>query len=445
MSETVVVADPQPLTPSPAPPAETSAPAPFEWDREAVVALARQWYEPLARPEGWLAVAYLLLGVITSAVFFVAALALAAIVFGLTFAGIGLLLVVPWFAAVGAFARAERAMAGWVDVPIPERPTYAVHGVWIGALRRAWSDAARWRQVAFIAANVLVGPVFYAIGVLPYAVVAQLAFGANVVPFWNLHVSGGGLLLSLPVIALLLAAGPRVAIWVARRKAAFAAWFLGPDRLAEAEQRVSALKGQREDILDAVARERRRIERNLHDGVQQQLVAIGLDLAMAAGHLDRDPERARELVLQARDKVQGSIGELRQLGRGLRPAILEDRGVDAALSAIVAGAPIPISVRVEPDLDLDTDVAETVYFIANEAIANILKHARARVASVHVIGVGDRVRVTIHDDGSGGADVSEGTGLAGMRARVHGVDGTLTITSPRGGPTTITAELPRHG
>ncbi len=208
---------------------------------------------------------------------------------------------------------------------------------------------------------------------------------------------------------------------------------------------MNTLSTQRQDILDAVASERRRIERNLHDGVQQQLVAIGLDLGMAGTHIDRDPERARELIESARQKVQGSIGELRQLGRGLHPAILEDRGIDAALSAVVSGSPIPISVHVDADLGLTTDTAETVYFVANEAIANVLKHAGARVASVHVTNVGASVRIVVHDDGIGGVDPSKGTGVAGIRARVHAVDGTLTVTSPAGGPTTLIAEIPKKG
>ena len=137
-------------------------------------------------------------------------------------------------------------------------------------------------------------------------------------------------------------------------------------------------------------------------------MAIGLDLGMAEQQIDRDPERAKELIGNARSKVQGSIGELRQLGRGLHPAILEDRGIDAALSAVVSGSSIPISVQVDPDLDLSTDVSETVYFVANEAIANVLKHAEARVASVHVAKVAANVRVTIHDDGVGGVDAIEG-------------------------------------
>ena len=185
-----------------------------------------------------------------------------------------------------------------------------------------------------------------------------------------------------------------------------------------------------------------RIERNLHDGVQQQLVAIGIDLGLATNHLTDDPELARSLIAQARDRVQGSIGELRQLGRGLHPAILEDRGLDAALSAVVAGAPLPISVHVDPRLAVSTDVEETLYFVANEAVANVLKHSHARVASIHVTVVGDVVRITVHDDGRGGADLAGGSGLAGIRARVRGVDGEFSLVSPEGGPTTISAEVP---
>ncbi len=208
-------------------------------------------------------------------------------------------------------------------------------------------------------------------------------------------------------------------------KAQIDTWFLGVDRLAAAEQRVSDLSIQRQDILDAVASERRRIERNLHDGVQQQLVAIGLDLGMAANHVDTDPEAAKELIVSAAPEGPGLDRRAASTRPWAAPAILEDRGIDAALSAIVGGAPIPISVHVDPDLDLSTDVAETVYFIANEAIANVLKHAGAGSRRCTSPRVAANVRVTVHDDGAGGADPAGGTGILGIRARVRAVDGTL--------------------
>ena len=143
---------------------------------------------------------------------------------------------------------------------------------------------------------------------------------------------------------------------------------------------MTELSDQRQQILDAVAGERRRIERNLHDGVQQQLVALGIDIGRANARIDSDPEGARQLLEEARDKVRGSIGELRLIGRGLHPAVLEDRGLDAALSAVVANAPIPIAVEITCRATLVEDVASTAYYVANEAVANILKHSHARVS-----------------------------------------------------------------
>ena len=414
---------------------------PAEWDWDRIRVLAENWYRPLVEPATWRALGYLVVGLFSAIGFFVALLAFGGLTFGLLFVGVGFLLVAPWFGMARVFTDAERAMAAWVGVDIEARPLRP--GGRLGW--RAVTDPERWRLVGYVALNVVLSPILFGLGTLLFSFTFRAVFGTVVfggLGFWPLEAVASVIAIFVGLVAL--GAAPRVAVMVAALKANVTAWFLGPDRLAVAEERVTELSTQRRDILDAVATERRRIERNLHDGVQQQLVAIGLDLGMAEQQLDRDPVRARELIVNARHKVQGSIGELRQLGRGLHPAILEDRGIDAALSAIVSGAPVPVTVHVDDDLDLDTDVAETVYFIANEAIANVLKHSRARAASVHVARVAANVRVAVHDDGVGGADPARGTGLAGIRARVHAADGTLQVTSPPGGPTTIVAELPRR-
>jgi signal transduction histidine kinase len=419
------------------------------WDWDRAKDTAERWFRPLGDREGWMALVYLFAGAMLAPFLFGAMMAASAITFGLSFIVVGLFLVVPVFALVELFGRLERHLAGLAGHQIQLRAPQDLSDV--GFLKtplRAISDPIRWRYAGFVAANVVIAPLLFAFGSFPLSVVLQAVFGDGVVngPGFSLDtgfdiaITG---VLALPLAAFFAGAIPRVALWVAEMKAHIANWFIGTDRLALAEQRVSALSVQRTDILDAVASERRRIERNLHDGVQQQLVAIGLDLGMAEQQIEQDPARAKELIGNARSKVQGSIGELRQLGRGLHPAILEDRGIDAALSAVVSGSSIPISVHVDPDLDLSTDVGETVYFVANEAIANVLKHARARVASVHVAKVAANVRVTIHDDGVGGVDASRGTGIAGIRARVNAVDGSFTINSPTGGPTTLIAEIPR--
>ena len=389
----------------------------------------------------WTAALYLLVGVITAVGFFIGIVVFGAIIFGLLFIVVGIVLIRPFFALAELMVGVERAMARWVDVEIEPRPVAPMSGLGL----RALTDAERWRHVGFLLLNVFIGTVIGNVGLLGFVIVQQTLLsgalfgnGFDPNPF-----QGFAILFGLVVAAAALGAAPRIAVFVAGFKAQITQWFLGVDELSEARARVDSLSTQRDDILEAVAIERRRIERNLHDGVQQQLVAIGLDLGMAEQQLERDPDRARELILNAREKVRGSIGELRQLGRGLHPSVLADRGIDAALSAVVAGSPIPITVNVDDDLDLPTDVAETVYFVVNEAIANVLKHSGARSAAVHVDRVAANVRTSIHDDGTGGVDPAKGSGIAGIRARVNAVDGTLTISSPPGGPTLIVAEIPR--
>jgi signal transduction histidine kinase len=442
------VGNPSPVDPPSAPAAPaTGGGSGWDWDRAKQMAEA--WFRPLTDPQGWWALGYLFFSAVASPFLFGAMVAVAAIAFGLSFIVVGLLLVVPLFLMVEQFALVERYFAALAGHRIELLEAQPITGAGPRNLKRVITDPVRWRHVGFVALNVVLAPVLFAIGAFPLSFVAQAVFGDGIIngPGFRLGTGldiGAAGILALPLAAFFAGAIPRVSIWIASLKAQIDSWFLGTDQLAIAELRVNTLSDQRQDILDAVASERRRIERNLHDGVQQQLVAIGLDLGMAGSHIERDPERAKELIESARQKVQGSIGELRQLGRGLHPAILEDRGIDAALSAVVSGSPIPISVHVDPGLTLSTDVAETVYFVANEAIANVLKHAEARVGSIHVTGVGNEVRVVVHDDGVGGVDPARGTGVAGIRARVHAVDGTLTITSPVGGPTTLLAEIPNQ-
>ncbi len=254
-------------------------------------------------------------------------------------------------------------------------------------------------------------------------------------------------LLAVAAGVALAGAAPRVTLAVAHVARSFVAWFLGPDPTAELQGRVQELAGQRTLILEAVGAERRRIERDLHDGVQQQLVALGIDIGRARSRIDDDPAAARRLLDDALTKVRGAVGELRVIGRGLHPAVLDDRGLDAALSSVVGAASIPISVDVALDTELPDDVAATAYYVVNESVTNILKHAHARSGSVKVAEIRDAagsqaIRITVHDDGRGGADPSRGTGLAGIRARVEGADGTLRVDSPPGGPTTLVAVLP---
>jgi signal transduction histidine kinase len=416
----------------------------FTWPFASFGEAAEWWYRPVIEARSWVAFASLFVGAVWGPVMFAGALAASAIVFGLCFVGVGLLLIAPLFGLIAGLSAIERRRAGWVGEPIVGRELLHTSsdnelggsGYWAGTTARL-ADANRWRQVAFIASSSVVGPVLFAVGALAWTIVAQLVFGG----FGDI----GAALVRLVLAGVVVGAAPRVTIAVSGVAHSYVAWFLGPDENAELAERVEELAAQRQQILDAVDDERRRIERNLHDGVQQQLVALGIDVARARARIDDDPAGARMLLDDARDKVRASIGELRLIGRGLHPAVLDDRGLDAALSAVVADSPIPISVNVSTVERLPDDLATTAYYVASEAVANILKHSAARVASVRVEdgpGPTPAIRITIHDDGRGGADVSKGSGLAGMRARIEGVDGTFRLSSPAGGPTTIVAVLP---
>ena len=396
----------------------------------------RWWFGPAVARESWVAIWYLAVGVLWSLVMFVATVTAMAVTFGLAVVVVGLFLVAPTFALVDAMVSVERRRAAWIDRHIEPRPRRSLGGGWWRSIGTALTDPERWRQAGFVLAFVVAAPVLLALALVPWVVVVGALVGAT-------SDLGGIDLLELLLAVVLLGLAPRIAVAVAGAAATLVAWFLGPDPTAELAGRVEALSAQRGEILDAVAAERRRIERNLHDGVQQQLVALGIDIGRARARIDDDPDAARTLLDEARETLRGAIGEMRVIGRGLHPAVLGDRGLDAALSSIVASSPIPITVDVDPSIDLPEETAATAYYVVSEAVANIHKHAHARIASVRVADDGrDSIRISVHDDGRGGADSKQGTGLAGMKARVEGIDGTLRIDSPTGGPTTLEVVLP---
>lgn len=411
----------------------------FDWPFDSPGSAAAWWYKPVIESETWVGLAYLFIGTLLGPILFALMVATLAVTTSLVFVAIGLLLIIPAFGFINAIAALERGRASWVTgSTIPPRELEPPRPGFWPRLAGRLGDAARWRQVAYLAALAVAGPVLFVVGAAPWVIVLQLAGGDAFGSF-----SFGGIL----VAALLVGGAPRVTTFVAGVATSFTEWFLGPDPSSALEERVEELSSQREQILDAVATERRRIERNLHDGVQQQLVALGIDIGRAEARIADDPDGAKELLAEAREKVRGSIGELRMIGRGLHPAVLSDRGLDAALSAVVSNAPIPISVSVTTQRELPTDVAETAYYVVNEAVANVLKHAKARTASVRVDdepGLLPAIRITVHDDGRGGAslDTTSGSGLAGIVARVRGVDGAVDVDSPSGGPTVLTAVVP---
>ena len=241
-------------------------------------------------------------------------------------------------------------------------------------------------------------------------------------------------------IALLLAA-PWLTAAVGALDARAARALLGPSRAEELQLRVEQLTQTRAGAVDAADAERRRLERDLHDGTQQRLVSLAMRLGMARAERP-DAAQAHQVIAEAHEEAKAALAELRHLVRGLHPAVLEDRGLDAALSGVAARLPIPVRLTVDVPGRPPPTIEAVAYFVVSEGLTNIAKHAQASQAEVFVQRANDRLHIIVSDDGVGGADPARGTGLAGLAKRAASVDGTFEIASPPGGPTLLTVELP---
>ncbi|MCF6742822.1 sensor histidine kinase [Blastococcus sp. KM273128] len=240
------------------------------------------------------------------------------------------------------------------------------------------------------------------------------------------------------VFALLLPFAVRA---VALLQAGFGRVLLTSRAATQAE--IGRLAGGRDAAVAAEAVALRRLERDIHDGPQQRLVRLGMDLARAQRQLDRDPGAARETLGEAAGLARETLEELRALSRGIAPPVLADRGLAAALAALAARSPVPVDLAVDLPTERLAPVTEnTAYFVVSEALANVAKHSGATACRVEVTCTGTRLLVVVEDDGSGGAVTAPGHGLAGLADRLQAVDGVLVVDSPRGGPTRLTGDLP---
>jgi signal transduction histidine kinase len=353
-------------------------------------------------------------------------------------------------AGLGAVERNRVAALLDVDLPSPHRPLLAP--TWIGRLRERLGSASRWREIGYHVAHLPVGVLAFTLVVVTWSgslALAALPAYAGALPgdsaeFGIFDVGSGAALAvasAIGVLGLVLVA-PWVTTAMAAVDRALAVSLLGPGRSAALEAEVTRLEGSRTAAVDTAESERRRIERDLHDGAQQRLVALALDLGMAKERFDTDPEGARRLVTEAHGEAKAALAELRHLVQGFRPAILEDRGLDAALSAIIARVPVPVDLHLDVDPRPTPAIESAAYFVVAEALTNVTKHASATRASVRITRRGDRLAIDVTDDGTGGADPAFGSGLHGLDQRVRALGGSMDVRSPVGGPTTILVELP---
>jgi signal transduction histidine kinase len=301
---------------------------------------------------------------------------------------------------------------------------------------RPWTAGSTWRQLAYH----LLAPLLGGLGGL----VVVLCWAAPLlVLLWTDRVSGPWYALWLGGAVVLLLAAPWVARGIAEADTAAARRLLGRDHADDLAERVESLARSRADLVAAADTERRRIERDLHDGVQQRLVSLALNLGMARAAFTDGPPEVVEVIAAAHDEATAALAELRDFVRGLHPAVLNDRGLDAALSGVVARAPLPVQLHVQVARRCSPSIEAIAYFAVSEALTNVAKHAQASRAEVVAERVGDRLVVKVTDDGQGGASVDgAGTGLRGLAQRAAAVDGSLTVVSPPGGPTTVTVSIP---
>ncbi|MEU3750553.1 MULTISPECIES: sensor histidine kinase [Streptomyces] len=359
--------------------------------------------------ETWKEIAFLLSNLFTALAGFVYAVVTVLVGVSLSVTVIGLPLLALGLGGARWIGRSERARArSLLEVRIPEPSRMPKGHGFFGWLWSSLKDPVAWRTQ------------LYGLIRLPWGIVTFTVTLVSLLILWPV----------LPFISRGLSNGDRGMV----------RGLLSPSD--ELERRIAELESDRGVVVDTAAADLRRIERDLHDGAQARLVALAMGLGLAKEKLLEDPEGAAAMVDEAHGEVKLALQELRDLARGIHPAVLTDRGLSAALSSVSARCTVPVKVSV----DLAERPAEAIegiaYFTVSELLQNVSKHARARTASVDVWRVEDRLMLQVRDDGAGGARLDGGTGLAGLTERLGAVDGLLVVDSPEGGPTTVTAELP---
>ena len=374
---------------------------------------------------------------------------------------IGLLVLIiglfVWVATAYTFrgmATIDRRLAGWVrGKPIP--------GLYQPASDRArfrtvTTDPQTWKDFAWIVLNSIFGFALATVAVALTVVVLSYI----VMPLWwwaipDPHTQYGTLNLGIYTVtstgkafvtsAIGLVLLPLVVLLnhgFAAGHAATAAFILGPSERQQLNARVRELATTRAGAVQVANEHLERIERDLHDGAQARLVALAMELGMAEEEMSNNPDAARETVRKARDEALNALGELRDLSRGLRPALLQDRGLGTAIEDLAQRSALPVTVTLTGTIERTPETVQTAaYFVVAEALTNAAKHSEAASARVSIERTDTGLAAIVVDDGKGGANAS-GSGLAGLQKRVRALDGRLDVISPPGGPTVIRAEIP---
>ncbi|KUM97819.1 histidine kinase [Streptomyces cellostaticus] len=381
---------------------------------------------------------------------------LSAVSVALVPAGVGIF-TTPWvLTGVRSFANWQRVLAAeWsgVRIPVTYRPVPKDANPWTRTVLML-ADPATWRDLRWLPVHMTAG---FFTALLPALLVLYplegfaLAAGlwrvmskAEGGPYWYTFVPVGS-----NVTAFAAAAVAAVLLVVAHRytPSLLTAHFrltravLAPGQ-AQLAERVRVLTETRRDAVDTSAAELRRIERDLHDGAQARLVAMGMDLGTVEALLEKNPAKARKLLAQARRNSAEALEELRDLVRGIHPPVLAERGLGDAVRALALRLPLPSEVSVELSGRADAPVESAAYFAVSEVLTNAVKHSGADRAWVDVHHADGMLRITVTDNGRGGAVIGAGSGLTGVERRLGTFDGVVAVSSPAGGPTLVTMEIP---
>jgi signal transduction histidine kinase len=411
-------------------------------------------FRPLVRARTWKETLHLLIDLPLGIAWFTIIVTGVSLGVGLMpLALIGLVVLFATLQFVRVVSAVERARAKALlgaDIVDPFVPLAEIKGWW-PRIKAVLGDAALWKGIAYCIVALPVGILTFTLAVTFWSI----ALGGITAPIWGTieSLTGSsdihgwaqfGILAGTFVGGVVfLIITPWVVHGLAVMDRGLIRGLLGADRSAQLQRRVTQLEVSKTASLDVAEAERTRIERDLHDGVQPRLVVAAMDLGLAREKAaSGDNPEVLALIERAQDETKQAISELRELVRGIHPAVLTDRGLDAALSSLAARCPVPVTVQVNLDQRPPTNVESAAYFIVAESLTNIAKHSDAHHARVNVNRDDSRLRVEITDDGRGGARLEPGGGLSGLADRVRSLEGTFRVASPEGGPTTIIAELP---
>lgn len=381
--------------------------------------------------------------------FFIVAVVGGTVGLTLSFVGVGIGILAWTFALMLWGAQVERTrLRAFLSVNVGEAHHWnQTDGKLISRIWQIIRSPQVWRDFLYMGLLFPIGIIELGLVTFPlrfiWAPIFYFIFGSQQGVIWGIQVTNPLIALIVLIMGIVIAVPTALLInLTAKLHGQLGLLLLGTSQEEVLTERVEELTESRSAVMRAMHMERMRIERDLHDGAQQQLVALAMDLGRAREKMETDPEGARQIIDDSHDRAKRVMTDMRELVRGIHPAVLSDRGLDAAVSAVAGRTPIPVDVSVRVHERLPEEVESTAYFVVVEALTNVTKHAQADRARVSVQRDGNWLRITVTDNGRGGANPDQGTGMRGLRDRILALEGTFAFTSPPGQGTRITVEIP---